>query len=64
MCLYSSLAFMHGPVTCFSVHRRKDNIFAWSQKYYLALGDRSAVRFEKILLMTTVKLELECKLEH
>ena len=55
---------MHGPVTCFSVHRRKDNIFAWSQKYYLALGDRSAVRFEKILLMTTVKLELECKLEH
>ena len=29
------------------------------QEYYLALGDRSAVRFEKILLMTAVKLVLE-----
>ena len=57
-----SLAFMHGPVTCeCQVHRRKDNIFASNlcQKYYLALGNWSAVRFGEILLMTAVKLEFK-----
>ena len=40
---------MHSSVTCSaSVDQKRDNIFGWSlcQKYYLALGDQSAVQIE------------------
>ena len=59
MCLYSSIEFMHSPITCNAgvpasnsakaiLNQRRDNLWhgVYARNIILALGDRTAARFE------------------